>query len=155
MAESFSGGWFRLFAELIPPDSASNLLGPVSLEIMELLSEIRSSDNFAGSGFPFPVFPEPGGLLPCGLLRSPGYIFRKFDSSDSEKWPLVLTNEEFDYWELFDGSLSDFLLEVAAGRFDASRFPDDFRWEGQSRIDIRSRPVFEWDTACGSWPPGE
>jgi hypothetical protein len=38
--------------------------------------------------------------------------------------------------------LCEFLTEVALGRFDASGFKDDYRWRGQDRIDIPSRPVF-------------
>jgi len=33
-------------------------------------------------------------------------------------------------------------IEVALGRFDASRFRDDYKWQGQQWIDIPSRPVF-------------
>lgn len=155
MAETFPGGWFRLFAELMPPDGRTRFLGDCSFQVMDFLRELQWSESYAGSGFPFPAFPDPGGLLVCGSLRSPGSIFWKFNSIDPAEWTIVLTSEEFDYWEQFDGSLAGFLLEVATGRFDASKFSDDFRWEGQSHIDVPSRPVFGWDTSCESWPPGE
>jgi hypothetical protein len=155
MADSCPGGWFRLFAELMPPDSEKRLLGDYSFQVMDLVRELAWNDNYAGSGFPFLAFPERGGLLLCGYLRSPGNIFWKVNSSDPAKWTLVLTDEEFVHWEQFNGSLSGFLLEIATGRFDASGFSDGFRWEGQSHIDISSRPVFGWDTSCMSWPPGE
>jgi hypothetical protein len=57
-------------------------------------------------------------------------------------WPLVLTGEEYEHWERFDKSLCAFLAEVALGSFDASGFKDDYRWQGQERIDIPSHPVF-------------
>ena len=38
--------------------------------------------------------------------------------------------------------LCEFLTKLALGRFDASRFRDDYGWQGQRRIDIPSRPVF-------------
>lgn len=148
MAESFPGGWFRLFAELMPPDSEKRLLGDYSFQVMDLLRDLGWNENYAGSGFPFPAFPAPGGLLLCGYLRVPGNVFWKVEPGDPTKWTLILVSEEFDYWESFDGSLSEFLLDVAYGRFDASGFSDGFRWEGQSRIDISSRPIFKWDTSC-------
>jgi hypothetical protein len=57
-------------------------------------------------------------------------------------WPIPLGAYKYRHWEPFDGPLSEFLTEVALGRFDASRFRDAYRWQGQERIDILSRPVF-------------
>jgi len=65
-------------------------------------------------------------------------------AGDPDTWPLVIADEEYgvEHWERFDGSLCQFLTEVATGRFDASRFNDAYKWHGQESIDIPSRPVF-------------
>lgn len=154
MAESFPGGWFRMFAEVMPPHSSTMLLGPHSRGVSDALRNLKNG-NYAGSEFPFSAFPDPGGLLMCGDLRCLGYIFWRVISGDPAEWTIILADEEFVYWEEFNGSLSEFLLEVASGRFDASGFIDEFKWEGQSHVDIPSRPIFEWDDSCGGFGPTE
>lgn len=145
IADSFPDGWFRMFAQVRLPDSATRLLNDYALDVMDTVRELRAEQDFADLDFPFPAYPEPGGLLLCGTLRCPGYMFWVSGPGDPGKWPLVLAHEEYSYWERFDGSLCDFLTEVALGRFDASGFPDDFGWHGQDRIDIASRPAFGRD----------
>jgi hypothetical protein len=150
IAESFPEGWFRMFAEVWLPDSGTRLLSDYAQAILDSVRELRLDEDFADLGFPFPAYPEPGGLLLCGSLRCPGYVFWLTGPGDPDEWPLVLAYEEYDYWERFDGPLSGFLTEVALGRFDASGFPDDFQWDGQDRIDILSRPVFEREQSAAA-----
>ena len=142
IAESFPEGLFRLFAEVWLPDSEKRLLSDFALDIMDTVRELRLDEDFADLGFPFPAYPQPGGLLLCGSLRCPGYVFWLTDPGDPDEWPLVLAQEDYEHWERFGGPLSEFLAEVALGHFDASGFRDDFQWQGQDHIDILSRPVF-------------
>jgi hypothetical protein len=133
---------FRIFAEVWLPDGETRLLGDFGLDIMDGVRELPLDEDYADLDFPFSAYPEPGGLLLCGSLRVTGWVFWVTGPGDPDKWPLVLTDEEYEHWERFDGPLSEFLTEVALGRFDASGFKDDYQWRGQNRIDIPSRPVF-------------
>jgi hypothetical protein len=142
MAESFPKGWFRMFAYVRFPDSERRLLGDFSQQIMDIVRELPEDEDSADLDFPFPAYPERGGLLLCGSLRVHGWMFWVTGAGDPDSWPLVLADEEYEHWERFDGSLCEFLTEVALGRFDASRFRDDYQWQGQQWIDIPSRPVF-------------
>ena len=156
IAESFPDGWFRMFAEVWLPDNQTRFLSDYALDIMDTVRELREDEDFADLEFPFPAYPAPGGLLLCGSLRCPGYVYWLTGPGDPGKWPLVLAYEEYNYWQRFDGSLCEFLTEVALGRFDASGFPDDYKWQGQDRIDIASRPVFGHEEPAEEgmvWPP--
>jgi hypothetical protein len=141
MAESFPEGWFRMFAKVRLPDAGNRLLDHWSMNIMDGIWEWQANEDY-DLDFPFQAYPEPGGLLLCGSLRSPGWMFWVTGADDPDAWPLVLAREVYDYWVRFDGPLCEFLTGVALGRFDASGFKDDYRWQGQERIDIPSRPVF-------------
>ncbi len=156
IAESFPEGWFRMFAEVWLPDSATRLLSDYARDILDTVQALRTEEDFAHLDFPFPAYPEAGGLLLCGSLRCPGYVFWLTGPGEPAKWPLILAYEEYNYWERFDGPLSEFLTEVALSRFDASGFADDYRWQGQDRIDIASRPVFGHEQPVQEgmvWPP--
>jgi hypothetical protein len=143
MAESFPEGWFRMFAKFLLPASERLLLNDLGVQIMARIREQRVDKDREDLNFPFPAYPEPGGLLLCGSLRVQGWVFWVTGAGDPDAWPLVLTEEGHKHWERFHGSLCEFLTEVALGRFDASGFKDAYKWRGQERIDIPSRPVFE------------
>jgi hypothetical protein len=115
------------------------LLDDYAVTWLDYLRTIRASGE---SAFPYPVFPEPGGVLPWGDIRSPGLAFWLTDSGDPDKWPVIAATDNGSYWDLFDGSACEFLLEVAAGRYDASGFRDAFRENGSRWILLSSRPVF-------------
>lgn len=150
IAESFPEGWFRLFAEVRLPDSESVMLDEFALDVLRTMQEVGEDEE---EDCPFRAYPEPGGLLLCGWLRGSGFVFWVTGPGDPDEWPLVLLEETYDYWERFEGTLSQFLTEVALGRFDASRFHDGYQWQGQKRIDILSRPVFGPDPVAAEPAP--
>ncbi len=81
-------------------------------------------------------------MLPWGYLRSPGVAYWLTGPGDPDEWPVIVATEEGDYWERFDGSVCEFLAEVMAGRYDASRFPDGYEGYDGRWIDLGPRPVF-------------
>ena len=156
-SESFPGGWFRRFVRVGKPDhpdGASQQLDGFAMSQLETLRAWRAEGH---GEFPYPLYPEPGGLLPWGAVRAGGYGFWLTDPSDApEGWPVVTASQQCDHWARFDGTLCEFLIEVAAGRYDASRFT-----EGPVRVMIEQigppsriaqpivlaeRPVFEPDS---------
>jgi hypothetical protein len=148
LAESFPGGWFRGWVRVRLPertgDDRPRLLSDFAAGELEALREFRETGECV---FPFPLFPEPGGVLPWGYLRSPGVAYWLTGPGDPDEWPVIAATADGDYWERFDGPACEFLTEVAAGRYDASGFPDDYRGHGDHRIDLAPRPVFEPDSA--------
>jgi len=69
IAESFPEGWFRMFAEVLLPESEEQLYDDFALDIMDGVRELREEEDFEEADFPFAAYPEPGGLLLCGSLR--------------------------------------------------------------------------------------
>jgi hypothetical protein len=59
--------------------------------------------------FPYPLFPEPCGVLPWGDIASPGVAFWLTGPGDPDRWPVVVATEECDYWDRFDGTACEFL----------------------------------------------
>lgn len=139
ISESFPKGLFRMFAEVWGPHGKDVLLSETSSSVLEAFREMKDDGEI---DIPYPFFPDAGGLLIAGYLRSPGYIFWATEPRDPDEWRLVLADEECKHWEPFNGSLCEFLTSVTLGKFDAGKFRDAFKWNGQTRIDINSRPVF-------------
>jgi hypothetical protein len=122
-SEYFPAGWFRRFVRLRKParlpGGEQRFLSGFAAEQMETLRAWRAE----GQGeFPYPLFPEPGGLLMWGSLRSRGYAFWLTGPGAPDSWPVVLASAQCDHWERFDGTVADFLAQVAAARYDASGF---------------------------------
>jgi hypothetical protein len=149
LADSFPEGWFRRFIRLrrpVPwPDGRVRLMSKFALEQLESMREYRETGEVA---FPYPLFPEPEGVLPWGSISSPGVAFWLTGSPDPDEWPVVVATEECDYWDRFDGTTCEFLIAVANARYDASRFMtaafDDQELRKPSRpIDLSEQPVFE------------
>ena len=47
---------------------------------------------------PYPVYPEPGGLLPWGGIRDGGYAFWLTGPGEPVGWPVVLASEKCGHW---------------------------------------------------------
>lgn len=158
LAEEFPAGWFRRFVRPIkpaqPPTGAQRLLDDFETGQLKTLHEWRTQGH---GEFPHPLYPEPGGLLPWGGIRGAGYAFWLTDKSSPGDWPVIIASQQCDHWERFDGSACEFLIEVAAARYDATGFT-----EGPIRvvadasgnvhktappIILADRPVFEPDSA--------
>jgi hypothetical protein len=148
LAESFPEGWFRLFARIRLPErpeaGGQRLLSEYAVTELDYLRESRAKGV---SPFPYPVFPEPGGVLPWGSIRSPGLAYWLTGPGDPDDWPVIAATEDGDYWDRFDGPVCEFLAEVAACRYDASGFRDLYQENGEDWISLRTRPVFTPDPA--------
>jgi hypothetical protein len=106
--------------------------------------------------FPYPLYPEPGGLLPWGGIRGGGYAFWLTGPGEPGEWLVVIASQRCDRWDRFDGTVCEFLTGVAAARYDASGFtegPIRVRIDASGNphvaaqpIALASRPVFEPDS---------
>jgi hypothetical protein len=149
LAESFPDGHFRRFVHLRRPerwpDSRVRLLSEFALAQLEGMREYRETGEVE---FPYPLFPEPGGVLPWGDISSPGVAFWLTGPVEPDDWPVVVATEECDYWDRFDGTVCDFLMAVATARYDASSFMtaafDEQDLQKPRRpIELSEQPVFE------------
>jgi hypothetical protein len=158
LAQAFPGGWFRQFVRPAKPARQYGdgpwLLGEWAAGKIEGLRQWRAQ----GDGtVPYPVYPEPGGLLLWGGLRDGGYACWLTSPREPEGWPVVIASSHCGgHWERFDGTVCEFLTEVAAARYDASGFTagpisgvvyaSGERVETGPPVILASRPVFEHDS---------
>ncbi len=85
LAEAFPGGWFRQFVRPHKParqvGGTQWLLGEWAAGQVENVRMWRAQ----GDGtVPYPVYPEPSGLLLWGALRDSGYAFWLTDRGEPE-----------------------------------------------------------------------
>jgi hypothetical protein len=78
-----------------------------------------------GEKNPYEPFPSPGGILPVGITGNGDVIFWKTEQ-DGGHWSVVVNDSRSPEWELFNFSLSQFLIEVLAKRAVCRIFPRDF-----------------------------
>jgi hypothetical protein len=154
LAGSFPDGYFRRFVHVRWPerwpDGQVRLLSEFSSGQLESMREYRDAGcwDTGEVEFPYPLFPEPGGILPWGGIASPGVAFWLTGPGDPGGWPVVVATEECDYWDRFDGTACDFLIAVATARYDASRFmtaafdEQDLRKPARP-LELSEQPVFE------------
>jgi hypothetical protein len=63
MSENLPAGWFRRFARLVLPAGQTTFMRP---DVAGELDVLRESNAAGDVEVPYPIFPEPGGLLPSG-----------------------------------------------------------------------------------------
>lgn len=162
LAEVFPSGWFRQFVRPRKPSrpagGAQRFLDEFPARQAATLRRWRAEGQVS---FPYPVYPDSGGLLLWGSIRNGGYALWLTGAGEPQDWPVVLTSQQCDHWERFDGTVCEFLTEVAAARYDARGFTDGpmrvvVYASGEQDVTappmiLSSRPVFEPD----SQPPPE
>ncbi|SFR28753.1 hypothetical protein SAMN04488564_11561 [Lentzea waywayandensis] len=118
LAELFPAGWFQGFIELIRPGdvdgSKTDFLGYYT----HRLEDMRRWREDEPARFPFPIFPEPGGLLPWGTSRNSDLFFWLTELADPNAWPVVAADRDFGSWVKYEHPVCDFLDDVVSGRFD-------------------------------------
>jgi hypothetical protein len=87
---------------------------------------------------PYPLWPSPGGLLPCGKTDFGDYIFWLTQGSPDD-WRVVVWGRGFGQFEVFDCDLTDFLAGVTLGKIVPKDFPDDL-----ADCEERFRPYNPW-----------
>jgi hypothetical protein len=69
---------------------------------------------------PYPVWPEPGGLILWGRNERRHQCFWWTRGADSNEWPIVVWFSEFE-WRCYEIGFSDFLVELLHGDHELSQ----------------------------------
>ncbi len=110
---SLPDGWIREFVRIIRPGGAGF---PVPG-----LEDMRVWRKDGQGSFPYPMFPDEGGLLPWGVGPGGEAFCWLTEPGDPGKWPVVAADADGTRWRTFGGGgVAEFLIEVASGRYDAS-----------------------------------
>src|SRR2546423_7697612 len=65
--------------------------------------------------YPFPILPEPGGLLIWGNTANGDVCFWDTHDAEPDRWPVVVLLLSSRRWDRFDGGMTEFLLAVLRG----------------------------------------
>jgi hypothetical protein len=66
---------------------------------------------------PYPIHPEPGGLIPWGSGDEHGYYWLATDLAKPDDWTVVYGLTHDVGWGKYDGTMSQFLYEVITGTY--------------------------------------
>ncbi|MFE7193665.1 hypothetical protein [Kitasatospora sp. NPDC057541] len=126
-------------------------------EMSVLVPTLRSYDGGPGVGFsgfvrmtthgiaaelaadedcPYPVYPEPGGILGWGSNLNADQFFWLTEGDDPDSWVIVAWYRSRGEWDRFDGGFSDFIIGVLDGSYPyadevAPRNPEEPLWVHQ------------------------
>lgn len=114
--EVFPKGKFSELISVIRPGdmnkSPSEYLGYYSTQ----LEDMRNWREKGHGEFPYPIFPEPEGLLPWGVGPRGELCFWLTNSTNPEDWPVVTADVDFVSWKIFEGTMCQFLVNLVSGR---------------------------------------
>lgn len=103
------------------------------------LDDLRTARESGDAPLQYPIFPEPGGLLPWGFGVRDEHFFWATRDRDPAQWTVVVSDASFTRWSEFGGGIAEFLVELASGRWDASPFGADLT--GEAPFVVEEPPV--------------
>jgi hypothetical protein len=121
--QQFGSGTIDRFLWIWNPFSKSehgNLL-TAKEPTLSALRELRES----GEECPYPLHPEPGGLLPFGKSDN-GDVLYWLTARVPEQWPVVVNAARDPAYEKFECDMTDFLAGILTRRLRCAIFPEDF-----------------------------
>lgn len=89
-------------------------------EICDTVRIVGSADDY----LPYPLWPEPGGLLPFGKTDFGDFLFW-LPRGLPDDWGVVVWDRGMGHYEAFDCGLTDFLAGLATGDIEPKEFPED------------------------------
>jgi hypothetical protein len=99
-----------------------NLLtrGKLILEAMSVIKE-----RFGDTEVPYPLFPEPGGLLPWGSTDNGDSLFW-LTTGNPDEWPVVVNESRGPSFEEFEESMTGFLARLINEEISSEIIPSYF-----------------------------
>lgn len=121
--ERFGTGTINGFMYVLNPASKNRYLNLVrEMEpILGALRELRES----GEPCPYPLHPEPGGLLPFGKTDNGDALFW-LTQGEADVWTVVVNAARDATYETFECDATDFLAGVLTRHLRCSVFHDSF-----------------------------
>lgn len=115
--------------------SFRNLLkqAPNQVDILRGIKE-----EFGEAVCPYPLFPEPSGLLPWGATGNGNILFWLMSGTPDE-WCVVLSEGRGPGFEQYDESMTDFIAKLLTGRI-ISRFFRGFSPDEAVFVPAKPRP---------------
>jgi hypothetical protein len=107
IADALSPGTFQTFLTLLHPAGFGRPQA-YAKEVRGYADLLRSD---AGErGFPHPIYPDTGGILPFAVIGFDWVIGWLTDGEDPDRWPVILCESHLGSWHVYPMSTSEFLL---------------------------------------------
>ncbi|MEY9966176.1 hypothetical protein ABIA33_004235 [Streptacidiphilus sp. MAP12-16] len=139
LVETFPRGRFQGAIRLIRPGDhgypRTEYLGYFR-SLLDHLSEMKLADQTA---CPYPIFPQPGGIIPWGERQQGDLVFWLPNGPDSDAWPTLVHDSERRIWQEVPLGVADLLLQAVKGK-------QPF-YELDEEIPVKEAPLREkfWD----------
>lgn len=104
-------------------------------EFRIVLDNMRETRAAGYKRFPYPIYPEVGGLIIWGNGRNGEEFYWLPNSDDPDEWGVVAASSGWDDWAEVPGPMSRFLLDVGTGQSAISFLP---------RVDPRRLEFAHW-----------
>lgn len=101
----------------------------------DLLSRIKSGEAYLRqlrqrAAIPYPIHPEPGGLIPWGTSDDEYlFFFLATAAQEPQRWPIVWHDVALNEWHEFPGPFDGFLLSLVTGRLPSEIVGEAFSYD--------------------------
>ncbi|MFF2507818.1 hypothetical protein ACFVTY_31310 [Streptomyces sp. NPDC058067] len=129
LAEIFADGAFDGFLSVYGP--ACRVAGEDLAEHVEYLTAFSSREG-RGLWEPHDIYPAPGGLLQWGASVQADQFYWLTEGDDPDRWPILATDDAYDSWSRFDGTVAEFVFRMLTERshpFSTARYFDTHWFE--------------------------
>ncbi|HKP51973.1 MAG TPA: SMI1/KNR4 family protein [Chloroflexia bacterium] len=92
------------------------------IQAREVLDIWRETRSMFGEECPYPLYPEPNGLLPWGHVDTGAELFWQ-TSGSPDQWSVVVNESRGPEFQKFEESMSGFLTSLFAGRLKSAVLP--------------------------------
>ena len=75
---------------------------------------------------PYPIFPEPDGIIAVGQTDNGDTVFWLSDSKDPDCWKILINKTRSNKFELHDENLTGFMAGLVKGVIKSDVVPRDF-----------------------------
>ena len=121
---TFGTGYIGAFIWIFNPFARKPTLNLPS-QIRVRLDALREIKQQLPGDVSYRLFPEPGGLLPCGATGN-GDCLYWLTGDNPDKWPILVNESRGPDWARFNMGVTDFLAGVLRRDIVCNIFPPDF-----------------------------
>jgi len=107
--------------------------GNLRNEIAGCLGALRQLRDEFHEEIPYPIHPEPGGLVPWGCTSNGDVLYWVTRGPPSD-WTVCINEGRGPEWEEYPYSMVGFLVKLLTGEITVRIFPDDVRLGPGSRF---------------------